>query len=144
ITLDPQIMRTLDMMPVQQTGISQLITALISQITGLHAAGQNQQKQQYDGHRAFSWASKNNWFQYSGVFKQFLRQLHSCVVNYARSLITPALVAHAHANVHEELEKALLVFQHGAPEWRVIQCYRTVHQCPGGTVVKIRRNIFQL
>src|SRR5690606_30766323 len=33
-------------------------------------------------------------------------------------LVALALVAHAHADVHEELEEAFLVFQHVAPERR--------------------------
>jgi hypothetical protein len=32
-----------------------------------------------------------------------------------------ALVTHAHANVHQELEEPFLIFKHIAPERRVVQ-----------------------
>ena len=61
-----------------------------------------------------------------------------------RVRVTLALVAHAHADVHQELEKAFLIFQHIAPERRVIQRHSTVHQRPGGAIVEVRRDVFEL
>src|SRR5690606_37286924 len=45
---------------------------------------------------------------------------------HGQSSVALTLVTHAHTDVHEELEKAFLIFQHVAPERRVIQRDRAV------------------
>src|SRR6218665_1964002 len=61
-----------------------------------------------------------------------------------RLAVALALVAHAHADIHEELEEAFLIFQHIAPERRVVQRYSAMHQGPGGAVVEVRWHVFEL
>src|ERR1700712_3046266 len=55
-----------------------------------------------------------------------------------------ALVAHAHTDVHQELEETFLIFKDIAPERRVVQRHCAMHQSPGGAVMEIRRDIFKL
>src|SRR5690554_1120953 len=59
-------------------------------------------------------------------------------------LIPLALVAHAHADVHQELEEAFVILEHVAAERRVIQRHGAVDQGPGGAVMKVRRHVFEL
>ncbi|MNO85311.1 hypothetical protein D3C76_766820 [compost metagenome] len=61
-----------------------------------------------------------------------------------RVAVALALVAHAHADIHEELEEAFLILQYLAPERRVIQRHRAMHQGPRCAVVEVRRHVFQL
>ncbi len=55
-----------------------------------------------------------------------------------------ALVAHAHADIHQEVEETFLVFQHLAPERRVVQRHGAMHQRPGSAIMEVRRNVLQL
>src|SRR5690606_23667272 len=61
-----------------------------------------------------------------------------------RLSVALAAVAHAHADVHQELVEAFLILEHVAPERRVVEGHRAMHQRPGGAVVEVRRHVLQL
>ncbi len=48
------------------------------------------------------------------------------------------------ADIHQEVEETFLVFQHLAPERRVVQRHGAMHQRPGSAIMEVRRNVLQL